>query len=118
MGGSADAGAASAEPGDSGNPQPAPRQVRAFTREEVEAIAAELSPLYRPLPVFAAATGLRPEEWQALERRDVDRVERVLNVRRTVSSGEVVELGKTPPAAAARCRSRAAPWTLSMRYRR
>ena len=44
---------------------------------------------------FAAATGLRPEEWQALERRDVDRRGRVLHVRRTVSGGEIVELGKT-----------------------
>ncbi len=77
------------------NPQPAPRPVRAFTTSEVEAIALELSPIYQPLPHFAAATGLRPEEWQALERRDVDRHERVLSVRRTVSSGEVVELGKT-----------------------
>lgn len=77
------------------NPQPAPRPVRAFTAEEIEAISAELSPIYMPLPVFAAATGLRPEEWQALERRDLDRRERLLNVRRTVSSGEVVELGKT-----------------------
>ncbi len=77
------------------NPQPAPRQVRAFSAAEVEAIAAELTPKYAPLPVFAAATCLRPEEWQALERRDVDRAERLLNVRRTVSSGEVVELGKT-----------------------
>lgn len=47
------------------------------------------------MPAFAAATGLRPEEWQALERRDIDRRTGVLNVRRTVSSGEVVELGKT-----------------------
>ncbi len=77
------------------NPQPAPRAVRAFTAAEVEAIGAELSPMYRSLPDFAGATGLRPEEWQAIERRDVDRRERVLNVRRTVSSGEVVELGKT-----------------------
>jgi integrase len=71
------------------------RPVRAFTPTEVEAIAAELSPMYRPLPAFAAATGLRPEEWQAMERGDVDRSERMLSVRRTVSSGEVVELGKT-----------------------
>ena len=77
------------------NRQPPPRPVRAFTREEVEAIAAELSPRCRRLPAFAAATGLRPGEWQALERRDVDHRERMLNVRRTVSSGEVVELGKT-----------------------
>jgi integrase len=45
--------------------------------------------------VFAAATGLRPEEWIALERRDIDRQAGVLSVRRTVSPGEVVEPGKT-----------------------
>src|SRR5215216_2568061 len=77
------------------NRRPAPRAVRAFTVEEIEAIAVELSPMYQPLPGFAAATGLRPEEWQALERRDVDRAGRLLSVRRTVSSGEVVDLGKT-----------------------
>ena len=55
------------------NRQPAPRTVRVLTRAEVEAIAAELHPAYAPLPAFAAATGLRPEEWQALERRDIDR---------------------------------------------
>jgi integrase len=77
------------------NRQPSSRPVRAFTVAEVEAIAAELSPMYQPLPAFAAATGLRPEEWQALERRDVDRRERMLSVRATVSGGELVELGKT-----------------------
>ena len=77
------------------NRQPAPRAVRAFTNDELDFISAELQPAYRQLPVFAAATGLRPEEWQALERRDIDRPARVLTVRRTVSSGEVVELGKT-----------------------
>lgn len=77
------------------NRQPSPRTVRAFAPGDLDAIAAELSPTYAPLPAFAAATGLRPEEWQALERRDVDRQARILTVRRTVSSGEVVELGKT-----------------------
>ena len=69
--------------------------MRAFERHEVDAIAAELAPERRAIPLFAAATGLRPEEWQALERRDVDRGGRILHVRRTVSSGEVVDLGKT-----------------------
>jgi len=55
----------------------------------------ELSPMYAPLPAFAAATGLRPEEWQALERRDVDRRSAILTVRQTISSGAVIELGKT-----------------------
>jgi integrase len=76
------------------NRQPAPRGVRAFTRDELSAIAAELSPRYQSLPEFAATTGLRPEEWQALERRDVDRRAGILNVLRTVSDGEVVELAK------------------------
>lgn len=80
------------------NRQPTPRTVRAFTRTELDAIGAELSPAYASLPMFAAATGLRPEEWQALERRDIDRRGRVLNVLRTVSDGEVVELGKTSGA--------------------
>jgi integrase len=98
------------------NPQPPPRPVRAYTYAELEAIAAELSPRYRALPAFAAATGLRPEEWQALERRDVDRVAGILNVRRTVSSGEVVELAKRR-AAAARCRYRRVPSLRSTRSR-
>jgi integrase len=77
------------------NPTPPPRAIRVYTRGEVDEIAANLSAPYRPLPGFAAATGLRPEEWQALERRDVDRRAGVLHVRRTVSSGEIVELAKT-----------------------
>ena len=44
------------------NCQPAPRPVRTFSRAEIGAIAAEMSPRMRRFPVFAAATGLRPEE--------------------------------------------------------
>jgi integrase len=77
------------------NPQPPTRPIRAYTYAELEAIAAELSPMYRPIPAFVAATGLRPEEWQALERRDVDRDAGTVIVRRTLSSGELVELMKT-----------------------
>jgi integrase len=51
--------------------------------------------IYRPLPAFAAASGLRPEEWAVLERRDVDRRGAALRVRRTISAGEIVELAKT-----------------------
>src|SRR5262245_6804954 len=76
-------------------PEPPPRTIRAYTLAELDGLAAELSPAYVPLPAFAAATGLRPEEWQALERRDVDRRGGIVNVRRTVSSGAVVELAKT-----------------------
>lgn len=77
------------------NRQPAPRTIRVFSYDELAAIGAELSLQYQPLPSFAAAAGLRPEERQALERRDIERGAGLLNVRRTVSGGEVVELGKT-----------------------
>jgi integrase len=77
------------------NPQTPPRAVRPYTFAELEAIAVELPPRYEPLPDFAAATGLRPEEWQVLERRHVDRRAGVLNVRQTLSDGQVVELAKT-----------------------
>ena len=77
------------------NRQPPPRPTRAYTHAELDALTAELSAIYRPLPKFASSTGLRPEEWGAAERRDIDRRERILNVRRTISSGKVVELAKT-----------------------
>jgi integrase len=51
------------------SPQPPPRPVRTYTADELEAIAAELSPMYQTLPAFAAATGLRPEEWMAVGAR-------------------------------------------------
>jgi integrase len=77
------------------NPQPPARPVRVYTREELDAIADELSSEYQPLPAFVAATGLRPEEWQALRHADIDRRAGVLSVKQTVSGGEIVELGKT-----------------------
>jgi integrase len=77
------------------NPQPSPRVVRPYTLAELTAIAAELAPQYEPLPDFAAATGLRPEEWIALERKHVDRRGSAVNVTQTFSEGEIIELGKT-----------------------
>jgi integrase len=77
------------------NRTPPPRTIRTYTRDELDALGAEMSVAYRTLPAFAAATGLRPEELFALERRDVDRRARVLTVRQTVSDGDLVELGKT-----------------------
>ena len=56
---------------------------------ELEALAAELGPRYGPLVLFAAATGLRPGEWIALEQRDIDRDARVVYVRRAYRNGRV-----------------------------
>jgi integrase len=78
------------------NPEPAPRPIRAYTLAELDAIADELSKPYRPLPAFGAATGLRPEEWAALERRHVDRVRRVVRVEQVVGDdGRIRPGGKT-----------------------
>src|SRR6266487_4138537 len=49
---------------------------------ELEAIAAAIGLRYGPMILCAAATGLRPAEWIALEKRDLDREERVVYVRR------------------------------------
>jgi integrase len=54
------------------NPTPGPSQINPFeTLQEVEAVAAELPPEWRALPMFACASGLRVEEWLALERGDI-----------------------------------------------
>ena len=78
-------------------PNPAPKQgeMRIFSWEELDIVAAELRPLYRGIPVFAAGTGLRPEEWIALERRDIDRDRRVVSVQRVFANGRLKEYAKT-----------------------
>src|SRR5205823_10671648 len=56
---------------------------------ELEALAEAIGPRYGPMILFAAATGLRPAEWIALEKRDVDRRERLVYVRRSFTRGEL-----------------------------
>jgi integrase len=71
------------------NPQRRRTEKRPFESwEEVEAVAAKLG-VNGPLVLFAAATGLRPGEWLALEWRDVDREQRVVYVRRSYRNGRV-----------------------------
>lgn len=77
------------------NPEPKRTEVETLTLDELDAISAELSPTFRAVPVFAALTGLRPCEWMALERADVDRKAGVVTVRRTVVDGVVRPYGKT-----------------------
>jgi integrase len=60
--------------------------------DELQAFAATLGPRHGTLVIFAAATGLRPGEWLALEHRDRDRAGHVLYVRRVYRNGRV----KTP----------------------
>jgi integrase len=56
---------------------------------ELEALAAVIGPRYGPMILFAAATGLRPAEWIALEKRDIHHKERVAYVRRSFSRREL-----------------------------
>lgn len=57
--------------------------------QEVQAVAAQLGPVYGPMVVFAAATGLRPAELFALEHRDLDLREGAVYVRRAYANGRV-----------------------------
>jgi integrase len=77
------------------NPQPRAEELRPFTRGEVDALAIELGPVYGPLVVFAAETGLRTNEWAALERRDVDRPGRAVTVQRRYADGVLTGYPKT-----------------------
>jgi integrase len=79
------------------NPEPKRREIAAFgSWGEVEAVAEELGPSHRAIPLFCAATGLRPEEWIALERADVDRGAGIVHVRRVYTDGRVKPYGKQP----------------------
>ncbi len=77
------------------NPQPRLEELRPFTREQVEAIAEELGPSYGALVAFAAETGLRTNEWVALERRDVDRAGPAVTVQRRFADRRFTPYPKT-----------------------
>jgi integrase len=72
------------------NPQPRRKEQRPFESwAELDTLAAKLGPRWGPMVIFAAATGLRPEEWIALERRDIDPEARVVYVRRAFTNGRL-----------------------------
>lgn len=72
------------------NPSRRANEKRPFESwEQIEAVAAQLGPVYRTLVIFAAATGLRPSELFGLEWRDVDRDAGVVYVRRAFANGRL-----------------------------
>jgi integrase len=75
------------------NPQRRYTEKRPFDSwDELYALVDKLGPRHGPIVLFAAATGLRPGEWLARERRDIDREAQVVYVRRTFRNGRI----KTP----------------------
>ena len=56
---------------------------------QLDELAVWLGPRNGPPVLFAAATGLRPGEWMALERRDIDWQARVVYVRRALRNGRL-----------------------------
>lgn len=72
------------------NPQRRRTEKRPFESwAELDAVAERLGPMLGPMVLFAAATGMRPGEWVALEWRDIDREGRVAYVRRSFSKGRL-----------------------------
>jgi integrase len=77
------------------NPEPKRREIPAFgSWAEVDLVASKLLRRYRAIPLFVAATGLRCEEWLALERGDIDRAAGLVHVRRVFVDGQVKPYGK------------------------
>jgi integrase len=77
------------------NPEPGALELQPFTDTQVDALAVELGNLYGPLVIVAAETGLRTNEWVALERRDIDRTGRALTVQRRFADGVLTGYPKT-----------------------
>ena len=77
------------------------REIRPFADwAEVEAIAAELVPAYRALPLFLVGTGMRPEEALALEWKDIDKANAVASDRTCPLAGPDEAVQEVRPAAA------------------
>jgi integrase len=72
------------------NPQRRRTEKRPFESwTQLAEVAARLVDPAGPMVIFAAATGLRPGEWTALEWRDIDLQARVLYVRRAFRNGKI-----------------------------
>jgi integrase len=77
------------------NPEPRSEELLPFTPAEVEALEAELGTTFGPMATFAAETGLRTNEWIALERRDIDRSGPAVLVQRRFADGVLTPYPKT-----------------------
>lgn len=78
------------------NPEPKRRPILPFANwADVEAVADELLPRHRAIPIFGVGSGLRPEEWLAVERADIDWNEGAVTVRRVFVDGRFRSYGKT-----------------------
>jgi integrase len=73
---------------------PLPRYLGVPAPEDVTKINDEIGD-HAPLVVFAIETGLRPCEWLALERRDLDKSARRIYVEREHVEGVTKPYGKT-----------------------
>jgi integrase len=62
---------------------------------EVDALAGEMSPRDAAILILAVGTGLRPEEYFALEWRDIDLSNRTLTVHRAFAKGRLKDYPKT-----------------------
>jgi integrase len=72
------------------NPQRRRTEKRPFESwAQLDELSARLGSRYGPPVLFAAATGLRPGEWMALEQRDIDRQASVVYVRRALRNGRL-----------------------------
>ena len=77
------------------NPEPRTEEVRPFGREELDRLILEMAPRNAAVVVFAAETGLRTNEWMAVERRDIDRVNPAVAVARRWARGRSTPYPKT-----------------------
>jgi integrase len=79
------------------NPTPRTDEVQPFTPLEIDAIAAELADSARDMAIviFAAQTGLRTNEWAALQGHDIDRRNQTVAVARRFAHGQATPYPKT-----------------------
>jgi integrase len=75
------------------NPQPRGGKIQPFSRDDLAALTEELDTRSIAAVVFAGETGLRPEEWIALEPGDIR--DRTVAVQRKFAKGRLTPYPKT-----------------------